>query len=87
MLILQNVVSGLDQLWTNKVRSVLTVLGIIIAVTSVITIVSIISGSGLFYDWFYSYGWFTGSFLGGAIYYAVCRSGGGREYSDLAEGA
>ena len=38
-----------------------------------ITIVSIISGSGLFYDWFYSYGWFSGSFLGGVIYWLASR--------------
>ncbi len=38
-----------------------------------ITIASIISGNGLFYDWFYSYGWFTGSFLGGVIYYLASK--------------
>jgi len=39
-----------------------------------LTIVAIVIGSGnLFYDWFYSYGWFTGSFLGGAIYWIICR--------------
>jgi NCS1 family nucleobase:cation symporter-1 len=40
-----------------------------------LTIGAIISGEGVFYDWFYSYGWFTGSFLGGVIYYLACRSG------------
>ena len=28
-----------------------------------------------FLSWFYSYGWFTGSILGGLIYYIVARSG------------
>ena len=44
-----------------------------------LTITAIIIGEGAFYDWFYSYGWFTGSFLGGVIYYLVCRSGFSRE--------
>ncbi|MCH8059252.1 MAG: NCS1 family nucleobase:cation symporter-1 [Proteobacteria bacterium] len=51
-----------------------------------LTISAIITGEGVFYDWFYSYGWFTGFFLGGVIYYFACRSGFSREYSDLAEG-
>jgi NCS1 family nucleobase:cation symporter-1 len=50
-----------------------------------LTIAAIITGDGIFYDWFYSYGWFTGSFLGGVLYYLACRSGFSREYSDLAE--
>ncbi len=40
-----------------------------------LTITAIIIGEGAFYDWFYSYGWFTGSTLGGLIYYLACRSG------------
>ena len=24
-------------------------------------------------SWFYTYGWFTGSILGGLIYYLMCR--------------
>jgi len=42
-----------------------------------LTITAIIIGEGAFYDWFYSYGWFTGSTLGGLIYYLACRSGVG----------
>jgi len=52
----------------------------------ILTIGAIIIGEGAYYDWFYSYGWFTGSFLGGVLYYLACRSGFSREYSDLAEG-
>lgn len=44
MILLANIATGLEQLWTNKMRSVLTVLGIIIAVTSVITVVAVIQG-------------------------------------------
>jgi len=37
-----------------------------------LTIAAIISGGGSpFHDWFYSYGWFTGSTLGGVIYYLI----------------
>jgi len=37
-----------------------------------LTIAAIISGGGsVFHDWFYSYGWFTGSTLGGVIYYLM----------------
>lgn len=37
-----------------------------------LTIAAIISGGGsTFHDWFYSYGWFTGSTLGGVIYYLM----------------
>ena len=38
-----------------------------------LTVAAIITGDGVFYDWFYSYGWFTGSFLGGIIYWFANR--------------
>jgi NCS1 family nucleobase:cation symporter-1 len=41
-----------------------------------LTITAIIIGEGAFYDWFYSYGWFTGSTLGGLIYYVGARNRG-----------
>ncbi|MCH8250827.1 MAG: ABC transporter permease [Planctomycetes bacterium] len=41
-----NVVTALVQIWTNKIRAFLTVLGIIIAVTSIITVVSFVQGFG-----------------------------------------
>ncbi len=44
MLILANVRSALEQLWANQLRSILTVLGIIIAVASTITVVSVVQG-------------------------------------------
>ena len=44
MLILANVQNALEQLWSNKLRSLLTVLGIVIAVTSTITVVGVIQG-------------------------------------------
>lgn len=44
MKLLANIATGLEQLWMNKMRSVLTVLGIIIAVSSVITVVAVIQG-------------------------------------------
>jgi putative ABC transport system permease protein len=44
MLILPNIRSALEQLWSNKMRSALTVLGIVIAVASTITVVSIVQG-------------------------------------------
>ncbi len=42
----QNVLTALVQVWVNKARSVLTTLGIIIAVTSTITVVSLVQGFG-----------------------------------------
>jgi len=44
MLLFQNLFSAFEQLWANKVRSVLTVLGIIIAVTSTIVVVAVVQG-------------------------------------------
>ena len=41
-----NVWTALVQIWANKIRSLLTVLGIIIAVTSIITVVSMVTGFG-----------------------------------------
>ncbi len=41
-----NVLTALVQIWANKVRSLLTVLGIIIAVTSIITVISFVQGFG-----------------------------------------
>ncbi len=42
----QNITAALVQVWANKTRSVLTALGIIIAVTSTITVVSFVQGFG-----------------------------------------
>ncbi len=42
----QNVITALVQIWANKGRSILTTLGIIIAVTSIITVVSFVEGFG-----------------------------------------
>jgi len=42
----QNVVTALVQIWVNKGRSALTMLGVIIAVTSIITVVSFVEGFG-----------------------------------------
>ncbi len=42
----QNVVTALVQIWANKGRSILTTLGIIIAVTSIITVVAFVQGFG-----------------------------------------
>lgn len=44
MLIVANVRNALEQVWSNKLRSVLTVLGIVIAVASTITVVSVVQG-------------------------------------------
>ena len=42
----QNVITAFAQVWANKSRSLLTTLGIIIAVTSTITVVSFVQGFG-----------------------------------------
>jgi len=42
----QNILTALIQIWANKARSVLTTLGIIIAVTSTISVVSFVQGFG-----------------------------------------
>jgi putative ABC transport system permease protein len=42
----QNIQTAFVQIWANKARSVLTTLGIIIAVTSTITVVSFVQGFG-----------------------------------------
>ncbi|MGD8450936.1 MAG: ABC transporter permease [Phycisphaerae bacterium] len=42
----RNVATAFVQIWANKARSLLTVLGIIIAVTSIITVVSMVEGFG-----------------------------------------
>lgn len=44
----QNVVTAFVQIWANKARAILTTLGIIIAVTSTITVVSFVQGFGNF---------------------------------------
>src|SRR5258708_22045117 len=43
-LLLQNFLNAVEQLWANKMRSVLTVLGVIIAVTSTLVVVSVVQG-------------------------------------------
>jgi putative ABC transport system permease protein len=43
-MIVSNVRNALEQLWTHKLRSLLTVLGIVIAVASTITVVGVIQG-------------------------------------------
>jgi putative ABC transport system permease protein len=43
---LQNIITALVQIWANKARSLLTTLGIIIAVTSTISVVSFVQGFG-----------------------------------------
>ncbi len=42
----QNVITAFVQIWANKARSLLTTLGIIIAVTATITVVSLVQGFG-----------------------------------------
>ncbi len=42
----QNVSTAFVQIWANKGRSILTTLGIIIAVTSIITVISMVEGFG-----------------------------------------
>ncbi len=42
----RNVATAILQIWSNKIRSLLTVLGIIIAVTSIISVVSMVEGFG-----------------------------------------
>lgn len=44
MLFWQNFVGAMEQLWANKLRSLLTVLGIIIAVMSTIVVVAVVQG-------------------------------------------
>jgi len=44
MLILANVRTAFEQLWSHKLRSALTVLGIVIAVASTIAVVGVVSG-------------------------------------------
>jgi NCS1 family nucleobase:cation symporter-1 len=44
------------------------------AVPVALTVIAIVSGAdGWYYDWFYRYGWFSGSTLGGVIYYFLNR--------------
>jgi putative ABC transport system permease protein len=43
-MVLANVQGALEQLWANKIRSILTVLGMVIAVSSTITVVSVVHG-------------------------------------------
>ena len=45
------------------------------AVPVTLTLTAIIIGedAGQYYNWFYKYGWFTGSTLGGLIYYILNR--------------
>jgi putative ABC transport system permease protein len=57
MFLFQNVFGALEQLWANKIRSLLTVLGIIIAVSSTIIVVAVVQGfSGYVTKFFESLG-------------------------------
>ncbi len=44
MLLLQNVLTAVEQIWANKLRSLLTVLGVIIAVASTLVVVAVVQG-------------------------------------------
>src|SRR5258705_3027782 len=44
MQLLESIRLALDTIWGNKLRSVMTVLGIIVVVTSIVTVVSLIRG-------------------------------------------
>jgi putative ABC transport system permease protein len=44
MLFVQNILNACEQVWANKLRSVLTVLGVIIAVTSTLVVVAVVQG-------------------------------------------
>lgn len=44
MLFLENLLTAVEQVWANKLRSVLTVLGIVIAVTSTLIVVAVVQG-------------------------------------------
>ena len=44
MLLLQNLFGAIEQLWANKLRSVLTLLGVVIGISSVIAVVTFING-------------------------------------------
>ena len=44
MAVVANVQNALEQLWSHRLRSLLTVLGVVIAVTSTITVVGVIQG-------------------------------------------
>jgi putative ABC transport system permease protein len=44
MLLFQNFLTALEQVWANKLRSLLTVLGVIIAVASTLVVVAVVQG-------------------------------------------
>jgi putative ABC transport system permease protein len=44
ILLVRNFLNACEQLWANKMRSVLTVLGVIIAVTSTLVVVAVVQG-------------------------------------------
>jgi NCS1 family nucleobase:cation symporter-1 len=48
----------------------------------ILTVIAIILGNNGWFYGFYTYGWFTGSILGGLIYYIVARSGSAPEQGD-----